>query len=144
MGEAEGSEHRVAPSTAVAVVAVVADHVGVGVVPRVDGEGGGCGRRRLDGHHGGRGTDDGAAEAAEGGAEVEAAAQEVAAPTAAVGVGVHKLSGLSLVQVWSRQQNLHTQGVSCALLTSMELLVESFSIRCRQKDHWLMRSQVKT
>ena len=34
---------------------------------------------------------------AEGGAEVEAAAQEVA-PSAAVGVGVHKLSGRPLVQ----------------------------------------------
>ena len=51
---------------------------------------GGCGR--LDGHHGGRGAHGGAAE---GGAEVEAAAEQVV--PAAVGVGVHKLSGRPLV-----------------------------------------------
>ena len=84
--EAEWRQHRVAPTSHVVVPSCPAG------MARVDGEGGGCGRE--DGHHGGRGPD-----VAEGGAQVEAAAQQVvAAPAAPVGVGVHKLSGRRLGQ----------------------------------------------
>ena len=65
---------------------------------RVDGEG--CGGGREDGHHGGRGPD-----VAEGGAQVEAAAQQVvAAPAAPVGVGVYELSGRRLMRTRGTRQ----------------------------------------
>ena len=108
--EAEGRQHRVAPSSASSAADVeVAVVVQVEIVPssssaaaarmaRVDGEGSGG---REDGHHGRCGAD-----VAEGGAQVEAAAQQVAAPAAPVGVGVHKLSGRRLVQGKARNVNI--------------------------------------